>query len=75
MKWVHTPIGWDKASFVPLILVNLTYAQVIAILSFPVFFAKNVINVVQLWKASKILVGVDLAERAATREKLQRVRE
>jgi len=74
MKWVHTPIGWDKTSFIPLILVNLTYPQVIAMLSFPVFFAKNVINVVQLWKASKILVGVDLAERAAAREKSERVR-
>lgn len=40
-------------------------------MSFPVFFIKNVINVVQLWKASKILVGVDLAERAkARKEKL-----
>jgi CDP-diacylglycerol--inositol 3-phosphatidyltransferase len=29
---------------------------------------KNIINFVQLWKASKILVGVDLAERAKTRE-------
>jgi CDP-diacylglycerol--inositol 3-phosphatidyltransferase len=29
---------------------------------------KNIINMVQLWKASKILVGVDLAERAKARE-------
>lgn len=40
-----------------------------AVSSFWVCFAKNIINVVQLWKASKILVGVDLAERAAAREK------
>jgi hypothetical protein len=29
-----------------------------------------VINLVQLWKASKILVGVDLAERAMERAKM-----
>ena len=38
-----------------------------ALLTFPIFAIKNIINVVQLWKASKILVGVDLAERAAAR--------
>ena len=38
-----------------------------AFLTFPIFAIKNIINVVQLWKASKILVGVDLAERAAAR--------
>lgn len=65
MKWISTPMGlsgpfglWD----------GLTWAQLMAICSFPVFFVKNAINVVQLWKASKILVGVDLAERAAARE-------
>jgi len=59
MKWTSTPMGfWG----------DLTWAQLMAVFSFPVFFAKNVINMVQLWKASKILVGVDLAERAAERE-------
>ena len=38
------------------------------LLCFPICFTKNVVNVVQLWKASKILVGVDLAERAKARE-------
>jgi len=38
-----------------------------ALLTAPIFLLKNIINVVQLWKASKILVGVDLAERAAAR--------
>jgi CDP-diacylglycerol--inositol 3-phosphatidyltransferase len=38
-----------------------------ALMTFPIFAIKNIINVVQLWKASKILVGVDLAERAAAR--------
>lgn len=62
MKWNNTPIG------LPLpYLRSLSYPQFMAILSFPIFFLKNVINMVQLWKASKILVGVDLAERAAAR--------
>lgn len=59
MKWTSTPIGF---------LGSWTWAQLMALCSSPVFCAKNVINVVQLWKASKILVGVDLAERAAERE-------
>jgi len=50
------------------ILRTLTWPQVVATLSFPVMLGKQIINVVQFWKASKILVGVDLAERQATRE-------
>lgn len=46
----------------------LTWPQLMAYCSSPVFFVKNAINVVQLWKASKILVGVDIAERAAARD-------
>lgn len=65
MKWVHTPIS----SFA--LLSSFTWPQILALVSLPVCFAKNVINLVQLWKASKILVGVDLAERAAAREKSQ----
>ncbi|KAF5330314.1 hypothetical protein D9619_005784 [Psilocybe cf. subviscida] len=64
MKWTTTPMGlpwWD-----------ITFPGLLAICSFPVFFLKNFINVVQLWKASKILVGVDLAERAAVRAAAQR---
>lgn len=62
MKWNNTPIG------IPLpYLKTLSYPQCLALLTFPIFFLKNFINVVQLWKASKILVGVDLAERAAAR--------
>lgn len=59
MKWTTTPMG--------LPWTTITLPAFLAIISFPVFFLKNVINVVQLWKASKILVGVDLAERAAAR--------
>lgn len=65
MKWVHTPIPYFAY------LSAFTWPQVLALLSFPVCLAKNIINIVQLWKASKILVGVDLAERAAAREKGQ----
>ena len=60
MKWTTTPTGLAVFS-------NLTYPQLMALVTFPIFAIKNIINVVQLWKASKILVGVDLAERAAVR--------
>ncbi|KAI5990581.1 phosphatidylinositol synthase [Pisolithus marmoratus] len=73
MKWIQTPISASLpsplASHLPVFLLSLTWPAVMAILTFPVCLIKNVINVVQLWKASKILVGVDLAERAAAREK------
>ncbi|KAA1474930.1 CDP-diacylglycerol-inositol 3-phosphatidyltransferase [Dentipellis sp. KUC8613] len=67
MKWVHTPFAVD----IPL-LKGLTWPQLIAIPTFFICAAKNVINVVQLWKASKILVGVDLAERRQAREEKAR---
>ncbi|KAH0827091.1 phosphatidylinositol synthase [Lanmaoa asiatica] len=74
MKWVHTPISeslpFDIFPF-PAYLISFTWPQVLAMMSFLVCLAKNIINLVQLWKASKILVGVDLAERAAAREKGQ----
>ncbi|KAH6918663.1 CDP-diacylglycerol-inositol 3-phosphatidyltransferase [Coprinopsis sp. MPI-PUGE-AT-0042] len=57
-----TPIGLGG------ILDQVTYAQFAALLTFPVFAIKNIINVVQLWKASKILVGIDLAEREQARQ-------
>ncbi|KAF8628433.1 hypothetical protein AX15_003953 [Amanita polypyramis BW_CC] len=60
MKWMQTSIG---------VGMGLTYEELLACISFPVFLVKNIINLVQLWKASKILVGVDLAERAKEREK------
>jgi len=70
MKWVESSIGLESYSGHPS-LNHLTYPQLLAILTFPIFFLKNVINVVQLWKASKILVGVDLADRAKVREEEQ----
>jgi len=70
-----TPIGYPfpllAAYFPPKIaplVAQVTWPQLMAILTFPVCFGKNVINLVQGWKASKILVGVDLAERARARE-------
>lgn len=67
MKWVHTPlstsIGMDVAY-----LSGWTWAELLAAVCFPICATKNFINAVQLWKASKILVGVDLAERAQARE-------
>ncbi|KAJ8520407.1 hypothetical protein ONZ45_g2749 [Pleurotus djamor] len=66
MKWTHTPLG--LGSFSPS-LAEMTWAHALAAVSFPIFFIKNfLLNTVQLWKASKILVGVDLAERAKARE-------
>jgi CDP-diacylglycerol--inositol 3-phosphatidyltransferase len=66
MKWVDTPIGLKSPwTFIE----RMTYPLAMALISFPVCFTKNVINMVQLWKASKILVGIDLATRALAREK------
>ncbi|KAJ7470703.1 phosphatidylinositol synthase [Mycena latifolia] len=69
MKWTVKPIGLPTD-----LLSSLTYAEFFALLSWPVFAAKNFINVVQLWKASKILVGVDIAERKKAREEAARAR-
>ncbi|TXT05328.1 uncharacterized protein COLE_06648 [Cutaneotrichosporon oleaginosum] len=59
MAFIHTPIstatGW------------LTWPQLLAALNFPVMFGKQIINCVQFWKASKILVGIDLIERQQAR--------
>lgn len=60
MKWTSKPIDASLYG-------SLTYPEVMAFVTGPIFLVKNVINMVQLWKASKILVGVDLAERAAAR--------
>ncbi|THH33874.1 hypothetical protein EUX98_g232 [Antrodiella citrinella] len=67
VKWVHTPL-WLSLGIAPVAFANLTWAEAMAWACFPVCLLKNVINAVQLWKASKILVGVDLAERAHARE-------
>lgn len=61
MKWMQTPVGAG-------VVIGLTYEELLACICFPVCVVKNIINLVQLWKASKILVGVDLAERAKARD-------
>ena len=61
MKWTTKAMPWSDA------FPAWTVAQFLASVSFPVCFAKNVVNLVQLWKASKILVGVDIAERQKAR--------
>ncbi|KAI9065162.1 phosphatidylinositol synthase [Trametes sanguinea] len=66
MKWVHTPLS--ESFGITGYFATWTWPELMAAISAPVCLYKNVVNVVQLWKASKILVGVDLAERAKARE-------
>ncbi|KAK0503170.1 phosphatidylinositol synthase [Armillaria luteobubalina] len=68
VKWIDTPIKLLLHPSTPYFLAGMTYQQLVAWLSAPVCILKNIINLVQLWKASKILVGVDLAERAKARK-------
>ncbi|KAI0318636.1 CDP-diacylglycerol-inositol 3-phosphatidyltransferase [Amylostereum chailletii] len=69
MKWVKTPIGLSHPAMP--FLEQLTWPQLAAAVCFWVALFKNIVNGVQLWKASKILVGVDLAERAKARVEAQ----
>ena len=71
LKWDNPP-----AAIIDILLFRqswtlLTWAQMLFVISAPFCFVKNVINLVQLWKASKILVGVDLAERQRAREEAE----
>ncbi|KAG8808056.1 CDP-diacylglycerol-inositol 3-phosphatidyltransferase, partial [Serendipita sp. 399] len=74
MKWDTTPLGLSLLPPLGLLsskvapglvdwVARLTFAQILVMVTFPVCLGKNIINIVQGWKASKILVGVDLAER------------
>lgn len=75
MKWVHTPL-WRSLGLEPSLLLSLSWPEFMAAVCLPICALKNIINLVQLWKASKILVGVDLAERAKEREEaLQHAKE
>jgi len=49
-------------------ILSYSWPFIGAVLCFPIMMAKQIINVVQFWKASKILVGVDLVERQLARE-------
>jgi len=70
---VTTPVSLPISASLPL-LESLTWPELIALICFPISALKNIINIVQLWKASKILVGVDLAERAKAREGMKDVK-
>jgi len=78
MKWQSEPIGARPYAILPFdlpsFLANCTVPELLAWITGPVCILKNVINLVQLWKASKMLVGVDLAERQAAREASQNKR-
>ena len=67
MKWVRAPL-WQSLGLEPSYITSFTWAEALAVPCGVICFYKNVINFVQLWKAAKILVGVDLAERAKARE-------
>ncbi len=67
MKWVHVPL-WQSLDIPVSWFTSFTWAEAMALVCGPICAFKNCINLVQLWKASKILVGVDLAERAKARE-------
>jgi len=79
VKWDHTPLvtllpnsitsSPEFIGAIPRILKYLTFAQLLAALTFPISFGKNIINVIQAWKAAKVLVGVDLRERALAQTK------
>jgi CDP-diacylglycerol--inositol 3-phosphatidyltransferase len=57
--WAHPKITEFILSF----MRSVTWPQIIAAITAPVCFAKQVINVVQFWKASKIVGDGNLFER------------
>ncbi|KAL7416129.1 CDP-alcohol phosphatidyltransferase-domain-containing protein [Mrakia frigida] len=50
------------------IIERTSLPGLVAAFTGPIMFMKQVINGVQFWKASKVLVGLDLAERKTARE-------
>ncbi|PWN45960.1 CDP-diacylglycerol--inositol 3-phosphatidyltransferase [Ceraceosorus guamensis] len=46
-----------------------TWPQIAALVTLPICAAKQLFNALQFWKAAKVLVGIDLIERAKKREK------
>ncbi|CAH7671810.1 hypothetical protein PPACK8108_LOCUS6630 [Phakopsora pachyrhizi] len=54
----------------PMSLNNkLTWPIIMAILTFPICFAKQLVNVIQFWKASHLLVETDQEERFQIQQK------
>lgn len=58
----------ESFGLAPNLITSCTWAELMAYVCLPICIFKNIINLIQLWKASKILVGVDLAERAQARQ-------
>jgi len=71
-KWVQTPVISLSLPILSATPIALSWPIIIAICCLPISLTKNIVNMVQLWKASKILVGVDLAERANARAEEER---
>jgi CDP-diacylglycerol--inositol 3-phosphatidyltransferase len=67
----HLPTGIAEAvpKSVLAWLIRLTWPELVGLITFPVCFIKQVINVVQFWKASKQLCDLDLEERWRARNK------
>ncbi|KAH9813889.1 CDP-alcohol phosphatidyltransferase-domain-containing protein [Melampsora americana] len=54
---------WYKPIIHSDLTFHLTWPELMAILMFPICFGKQLINVIQFWKASKLLVLFDQEER------------
>lgn len=68
LPYVPPSILYNTPTLLLTALERLTWPQVIAVAAFPVCAGKQIINCVQFWKASKVLVESDQEERW---EKLQ----
>lgn len=64
---IDDPKGAVGLSFA--LVRRTTWPQVAALLTLPICAAKQLFNALQFWKAAKVLVGIDLIERAKKREK------
>jgi CDP-diacylglycerol--inositol 3-phosphatidyltransferase len=83
-EWFLAPFGESMAASLTKTAINdvhswpawtfqvireFTWPQIVGAITFPICLMKQFFNAVQFWKAAKILVGIDLAERAKNREK------
>ena len=65
LTWLYTHRDSWLSHAALMAVPRLTWPQIVGGLTLPICFAKQVINCVQFWKASKTLVGIDLVERHA----------
>lgn len=74
MKWDQTLLSAypSVGFFVPTLLGSFTFAEVLTMATAPICIAKNIINIIQLWKARYVLSllsiglrGPALGERAS----------